>query len=90
MSRMAKTLVTTKYEGIVQDVVRHALRFRCQGFLSSIVSTLLDGSLLSSQSVEEDNDVLPGLQLVAAEAQGSTDEIGRFGRGNEVVAIEEL
>ena len=29
MSRMAKTLVTTKYEGIVQDVVRHALRFRC-------------------------------------------------------------
>ena len=51
---------------------------------------MLDGSLLSSQSVEEDNDVLPGLQLVAAEAQGSTDEIGRFGGGDEVVAIEEL
>lgn len=37
MSRMAKTLVTTKYEGIVQDVVRHALCFRCQGFLYPLV-----------------------------------------------------
>lgn len=37
MSRMAKTLVATKYEGIVQDVVRHALRFRCQGFLYPLV-----------------------------------------------------
>ncbi len=37
MSRMAKTLVTTKYEGIVQDVIRHALRFRCQGFLYPLV-----------------------------------------------------
>lgn len=37
MSRMAKTLVTTKYEGIVQDVVRHALRFCYQSFLYPLV-----------------------------------------------------